>query len=67
MPLRVGSPVSIPHDIPGQDSERRVQSWAPGVVRMFSVDHLGIQRVSHGMAQAGKAWLHTPAVPQRDM
>lgn len=67
MPLRVGSPVPIPHDTPGQDSECRVQSWAQVVVRMFSVDHLGIQPVSHGMARAGKAWLHTPAVPQRDM
>ena len=60
-------PVPIPHNTPGQDSERRVQSWAWGVVRMFFVDHLEIQPVSHGAAGAGKAWLHAPAVLQRDL
>lgn len=63
VPLKVGSPVPIPHDTPGQDSERPVQSWAQGVVRMFFVDHLGI----HGAARAGKTWLHTPTVPQRNL
>lgn len=64
--LKVGSPCPSPQ-YPRPGLERQVQSWAWGVVRMFFVDHLGIQPVSHGAAGAGKVWLHTPIVLQRDL